>query len=66
MSVAFSSEEIGRRGEEIYQRDIRHKVENDHRGEFLVLDILSGDYEIAPRDVVASDLILERRPDAVL
>ncbi len=34
------------RGEEIYERDIRSKVEAEHRGTFLVIDIESGDYEI--------------------
>ena len=38
--------EIVRRGEEIYDRDIRALVEAEHDGKFLVLDIESGDYEI--------------------
>lgn len=40
----YSAEEIARLGEEIYARDIREKVE--HEGEFLVVDVTTGSYEL--------------------
>lgn len=61
-----TTEEIARRGREVYEREVRHEVEPEHRGRFLVLDVESGDYEIADDDLDASERILERRPDALL
>jgi hypothetical protein len=61
-----TTEEIARRGREVYKRGIRHEVEGEHRGRFLVLDVESGDYEIADDDLEASERLLERRPDALL
>lgn len=61
-----TTEEVARRGQELYEREIRRKVEPEHEGRFLVLDIESGDYEIADEDLTASEGMLARRPDAVL
>jgi hypothetical protein len=58
-------EEIGRRGEERYRREIREKVLPDHRGEFLVLDLNSGDYEVGPDDLDIEHRLRERRPEGV-
>ena len=40
-SSRLPSEEIGRRGRDIYEREIRHQVEADHHGEIVAIDILS-------------------------
>ena len=40
-------EETARLGEDIYERDIRHRVEADHHGEVVAIDVGSGDYSIA-------------------
>lgn len=45
--IKLSPKEVSRRGREIYERDIRLKVEKDYDGQFLVVDILTGAYEIA-------------------
>lgn len=44
------AEEIGASGEEIYNRQIRHLVEGDHDGEFLVVDVSTGLYYLAEND----------------
>ena len=62
----YTTEEIARRGREVYEREVRREVEPEHRGRFLVLDVRSGDYEIADEDLDASERLLERRPDALL
>jgi len=54
----FSTKEIVERGEEIYQQKIRKHVESEHHGEFLVLDILTGEYEIAEVDLTATKCML--------
>lgn len=60
----YTAETIGIRGEELYQQ-IREKIELKHKGKFLVLDIETGDYEIADEDIVATDRLLARHPDAM-
>ncbi len=62
----YTTEEVGRLGRQLYEREIRPKVEPEHRGKFLVVDIRTGDYEIADDDLTASDRALAKHPDAVL
>ncbi len=59
----MSLKEIAARGWEIYLRDIRPHVIDDHRGEFLVVDVESGDYEVDTDEVAASDRVRGRHPD---
>ena len=61
-----TTEEVARRGREIYARRIRREVEPEHAGRFLVMDVTTGDYEIADEDLEASERLLKRRPDALL
>jgi hypothetical protein len=61
-----TTEEVARRGREIYARRIRREVEPEHEGRFLVVDVTTGDYEIADEDLEASERLLKRRPDALL
>ena len=63
---ALTKEEIGVIGRRIYAEQLRDKVEEEHRGQFLVLDIDSGDYEIDKRHIQASLRLLERRPEGTL
>lgn len=43
----FSSEEVGRLGKELYERDIRALVETEANiGKLLSIDVETGDYEI--------------------
>ncbi len=58
------AEETGRLGDEIYNRDIRDLVEADHHGEFVAIDVDSGDYAIADSVLAAAELLRTRRPDA--
>lgn len=59
-------EEIARCGEAIYDRDIRAKVEPDHVGEFVVVDVVTGEYEVDQDDLTASHRLLARSPEAVM
>lgn len=62
----YTTEEVSQRGRELYEHNIRPKVEAANRGKYLVLDILSGEYEIAEDDLIASDRLIAKKPDAVL
>ncbi len=65
----LDTEEVGRLGEEVYERSVRAKVESEagrsRDGRFVVLDVDSGDYEVADEAVVATARLRERKPDAV-
>ena len=56
------NEEIARLGKNIYERDIRSKVEDAHHGEIVAIDVDSGDYAIADTGLAAADALRERRP----
>lgn len=62
----FDKEEVVRRGREIYERKIRAKVEPEHEGEFLAVDITDGSYEVGESDVEVSEAALRKNPEAVL
>jgi hypothetical protein len=65
-AMKHTADEICRRGEEIYERHIRPNVESQHKGEFLVIDIESGDYMIDADDAEATERLLSRKPNAVV
>jgi hypothetical protein len=67
MSVTkYSPDEVAHLGNEIYRRDLRDKVMPQHKGQFLILDIQSGDYEIDADDLTAEERLRTRRPDGIL
>lgn len=63
---SYTTEEVVQRGQEIYEREIRAQVEASHEGEFVVVDITTGAWEVDEDDVAASDRALSKNPDAVL
>ncbi len=64
-ATGSTAKEVVRRGREIYERDIRSKVEPEFEGKFIVVDVVTGDYVIADSDSEAFDLAEERHPDGV-
>ena len=60
----YSKEESARRGNEIYERQIRPQVETGNHGKVVAIDIDTGDFEVAEDTLVASDRLLVRYPDA--
>ena len=61
----MSPEKAGRLGREIYKRDILPKVRDDHFGEYVAIEVLTGEWEIAETEWDAVDRLRERCPDAV-
>jgi hypothetical protein len=59
----LSDQEIWRRGQEIYDRALKPKLEPAHNGEFIVINIVNGDYFVDPDEDRAIDAALERYPD---
>jgi hypothetical protein len=63
----LATEEIGRRGQALYDRDIRRLVETPANiGKQIVIDVESGDYEIDDDGLAASRRLMTRRPGAAL
>ena len=59
----MSLKEIAQRGWDIYLKEIRPQVIDQHRGKFLVVDVESGDYEVDEDELAASDRVRARHPD---
>ena len=58
-------DEIVRLGDEIYMRDVLPKTKDDHFGEYAAIDVETGDWEVAEKELDALDRLKERRPEAV-
>jgi len=63
----FSSEEIVRRGEQIYAERLREAVEMDENfGKIIVINIETGEYEINDDPLAASSRALAKHPGAAI
>jgi hypothetical protein len=59
-------EEQKRRGQDIYDAQIRHLIAPEDDGKFVLVDVISGDYEVAERSAEARAKLRLRRPGAVI
>ena len=55
-----------RRGEAIYNAQIRCRIGPEDVGKFVLVDVRSGDYEVDDRSARARMRLRARRPDAVI
>lgn len=60
----YSKEEFARRGDEIYESQVRQQVEAGNHGKIVAIDIETGTFEIADTPMEAVDRLYEREPDA--
>lgn len=60
----YSKEEFARRGDEIYESQVRPQVEEGNHGKIVAIDIETGAFEVADDIATASELLLTRYPDA--
>ena len=60
----YSKEDFARRGDEIYERDIRPHLGIEQEGQFVAIDIETGTYEIDGDELTASDRLRSRCPEA--
>jgi hypothetical protein len=60
----YPKEEIARRGDEIYARDIEPRLKPRDKGKFVAIDIETGEYEIDADQATASHRLRERIPQA--
>jgi hypothetical protein len=62
--LRYSKEEFARRGNEIYESQVRTQVEQGNHGKIVAIDIETETFELAKDTITASDRLLERCPDA--
>ena len=62
--MSCSGDDIERIGKARYA-ELRPQLEVDHWGKMVVIDVHSGEYEIADDDLTATLRIFERLPDAM-
>ena len=63
----FSSEEIARRGKELYEKSIRIQVETvENIGKVISINVETGDYEIGNDPVVTSRRLQAKQADAAI
>ena len=62
--LRYSKEEFARRGNEIYESQVRLQVEEGNHGKIVAIDIETGAFELAKDTLTASDQLFERYPDA--
>lgn len=62
--ASASNREIAKLGEEIFARDIRPCLDSSSHGQYVVLDVETGQFEIDSDDLTATKKLLTRLPQA--
>ena len=57
----YSKEEFARRGDEIYEIQVRPQVEEGNRGKIVAIDIETGDFEVDKSEIAACVGVAYRR-----
>ncbi len=60
----YSKEEFARRGDAIYENEVRPRLKTDDEGKFAAIDIESGMYEIDRDELKAGNRLRGRIPEA--
>jgi len=60
----YTREEIARRADEIYEREIAPKVVGESPTSFVAIDAETGAYEVDRNDLAATNRLLARAPEA--
>jgi hypothetical protein len=59
----YSTDEIVARGKEIYENQLKSKLESQNFGKFLVIDIETGEYEMDEDDLSAAVRAYKKNPN---
>lgn len=62
--MSVKGDYVAKVGEAMYE-EMRAEMEANHWGKMVVIDVNTGDYEIADDDLTATIRLFERRPNAV-
>jgi len=58
------AKETARLGDEIYERDIRPRVEVDHHGAYVAIDVDNGSWAVADGILDAAERLRRQSPEA--
>ena len=59
----ITAQKVARRGRQLYEERIRSRVEPEHDGRFLVVDVDSGEYALADDELEAFARAREKTPE---
>ena len=60
----YSKEEFAQRGDEIYESQVRPKVEAGNHGKIVAIDLETGAFEVDASEIAACNRLEARCPDA--
>lgn len=60
----YAKDEFARRGDDLYERQIRPRLAPEDQGKFVAIDIDSGAYEVDAHELAACDRLLAAHPHA--
>lgn len=60
----YRKEELARRGQELYESQIRQQVEVGNEGKIVAIDIETGNFEVDDHVLPSTNRLFERNPDA--
>jgi hypothetical protein len=60
----YSKEEFAQRGDEIYESQVRSRVEAGNHGKIVAIDLETGDFEVDASEIAACDRLEALHPDA--
>ncbi len=60
----YSKEEFAKRGDALYEAQIRSQVEEGNHGKIVAIDLETGDFEIDKSEIAACDQLEASHPEA--
>jgi hypothetical protein len=60
----YSKEEFARRGDEIYESQVRSQVEEGNRGNIVAIDLETGAFEVDASEIAACNRLEASHPEA--
>jgi hypothetical protein len=63
---SYSADETVQRAEDLYEQRLRPLVKAQYRGQYIAIDIESGEYEIGENYHAAAHTLLDRQPNAAI
>jgi len=66
MAASPTTNGIAHRGAQTYEQQLRHALEPQYNGKYVVIDVDTGEYELDDDHLAASDRAAAKRPGAAL
>ncbi len=63
--ISVNTQEIARKGEEIYQKELKEKLEKEYIGKFVAIEVESGEYFLGETQMEATTKARKKFPDKI-